>query len=117
MGKWLERIKKQEPEPKEHSVVTQISDYDKYRLQIRRRGYAAMKSDALGGEVIYIARDEKAAMKCPAGAAVYTESDLAELTKNAPDRQQLKIINEAKKAFRGGRIIDKGAVDCEQAGK
>lgn len=69
------------------------------------RGWLLLFSEHLG-EVITLARDDRAAAGAPAGAIVYTADEIKHLRGTAPDA--LRLVHEAKRNF-GGRITGKEA--------
>ena len=78
-----------------------LSEADKVKKALRERGIAAIQSDALDGEVIYFARDKKAAQRAPGGAVVYTLEELRAIVQCPPSEDGLKRIHVAKKLFNG----------------
>lgn len=64
-------------------------------------GYCAIKSGVLGGEVIYFARDAKAADGVPGSAVTYTLDELRVLVDKPPGDEGLKRLHFAKKTFEG----------------
>jgi hypothetical protein len=65
-------------------------------------GYCGMRSGALGGEVIWIVRDEDFKEQVPGGAVTYTLDELRVLVANPPaDHEALKLLHEAKRHFNG----------------
>ena len=65
------------------------------------KGFVRLKSAALDGEVVVIARDYQAGQKAPKGAVVYTLTELGNLRDCPPTVKDLRAIHEAKKLFKG----------------
>ena len=78
---------------------------DRIRAALDVRGYCAIKSGVLDGEVIWFARDGDARKKVPRDAVVYTEEELRALVggpgSNPPGPEELKKLHFAKKTFSG----------------
>lgn len=78
---------------------------DRIRAHLDVHGYCAVRSGVLDGEVIYFARDAKAAAGVPKTAVVYTLDELRALVgvpgSNPPGPEGLKRLHFAKKTFDG----------------
>jgi hypothetical protein len=117
MGKWLAKYKNLPEMPIRRTdntdagqvkrelaeVIDFASEAAKVKAALSNQGIAAIKSGTLG-EVVYWARDETEAAKAPLGAVVYILSELQELSRGDPTRNNLKQIHAAKKIF-GGRVF------------
>lgn len=72
------------------------------KRRLEEQGWVAIHSDALGEPVVWL-RDET--VEVPEewrGVVAYTLAELEALTKEPlPDSEDLKLLHEAKKAFRG----------------
>ncbi len=107
MGRYLEKVKELEesntaaPPGNDFPPPTTLSDKELIKKALRERGIAAIQSDALDGEVIYFAKDMKAAQKAPVGAVAYTLDELRAIVQDPPSKEGLKQIHSAKKLFNG----------------
>jgi hypothetical protein len=106
----LQELKTRKPEAlkylqakEQDKVIDFQAEAAKVKAALSRQGITAVKSDTLG-EVIYWAKDETEAAKAPLGAVVYILSELQELSRGDPTRNNLKQIHAAKKIF-GGRVF------------
>ena len=105
MGHYLNKVREWEKKRAAAAPVTPLENKERIKKALRERGVVAMRSETLDGEIIYFARDEKAAEQVSDSAAVYTLKELLVIVQNPPGKEDLKRIHTAKKLF-NGTVVD-----------
>ncbi|MBT9168572.1 MAG: hypothetical protein DDT19_01919 [Syntrophomonadaceae bacterium] len=110
MGKWLDMAKAFDmTKAQTNAAARQAEPLDakreakKAQELVARQGWCAVKSEALGGEVVIWAKNTTVTIPSQwRGAVVYTLKELAALaTPPKPTPDQLRLIHEAKRIFSG----------------
>lgn len=104
----LAYIRSQQERPQQAQVIDFAAEAEKVKTALSRQGIVKIKSETLGEEV-YWARDNKEAVKAPAGAVVYTIDELRHLYSAGTTREGLRQVHEAKKLF-GGKVVGEDSI-------
>lgn len=93
------------------AALKQGTQGNRIRAHMDIRGYCAIKSGVLDGEVVYFARDGEAAAcvpRIPENPAVYTLDELRALVDSPPGDEGLRKLHFAKKTFSGTILHGEG---------
>ncbi|MBT9168168.1 MAG: hypothetical protein DDT19_01513 [Syntrophomonadaceae bacterium] len=104
MGRWLEMFKTQAT-PRQVEPVDYRHEGQKARELLSQQGWCAVRSKALGGEVVIWAKDGVAIPAEWRGTVIYTMAELTLVADTADlTPAKLRQIHEAKKVFNGTAV-------------